>query len=184
MKDYLNPEQALTLKSFFSNVKNHKQRSFPQALSDQLVDDLPKSFYKKFVNVNDFYIDPKTGEKIATSMVVNPSTGKPVSDLKFGLSALGQNIKQHPWASAGLGIGAAANIAGLVDNDKIGGQLIGGAAGAAIPALLMKGGLMKSNPLLGLGISLGGGALGSLYDMLRAKKEEEQAAAQQYVQMQ
>lgn len=41
---------------------------------------------------------------------------------------------------------------------------------------------MKSNPLLGLGISLGGGALGSLFDMLRAKKEEEQAAAQQYAQ--
>lgn len=77
--------------------------------------------------------------------------------------------KANPLAtglSAGLGIG---NVAGLFDNDKLLGQLIGAGAGFGLSQI----------PALGLGthgmvnMALGGGALGSLFDVLRAKEEEE-----------
>lgn len=110
--------------------------------------------------------------------------GQTVNSLANTANLVGANIKAHPFKAAGLGIGAGMNIAGLFDNDKIGGQLLGTGAGVALPALLTKLGALSSiTPMGRIGWALGGGALGSLYDKLMAKKEEEQAMAQQYAQM-
>lgn len=127
------------------------------------------------------------------AMAANPfktkldvGNGQTVNSLANTANLVGANIKAHPFKAAGLGLGAGMNIAGLFDNDKIGGQLIGTGAGIALPALLSKLGAMTSvTPMGRIGWALGGGALGSLYDKLMAKKEEEeQAMAQQYAQMQ
>ena len=90
------------------------------------------------------------------------------NSLKNTLSMTKDAIKANPWASAGLGAMGIANIAGLVDDDKIGGQLVGGLAGSVIPSL------MGASPMATIAWGLGGGTLGSLYDKLRAKKEAEQ----------
>lgn len=76
-------------------------------------------------------------------------------------------VKAHPYMSTGLGLGATANIAGLFDNDKVGGQLLGGALGgiATIPFQMTPQGRVLA--------AMAGGTLGSLYDKLAAKKEQE-----------
>lgn len=99
--------------------------------------------------------------------------GKTGNALKNTLGAVGANIKAHPVQAAGLGALGVANIAGLTDDDKIGGQLVGGLAGGVIPAL------MGANPTTAIALGLGGGTLGSLFDKLRAKKEAEQKAVYQ-----
>lgn len=90
------------------------------------------------------------------------------NSLKHTLGMIGSNVKTHPYLSAGIGAMGAANIAGLVDDNKIGGQLVGGLAGGVIPAM------MGANPMTAIALGLGGGTLGSLFDKLRAKKEAEQ----------
>ena len=89
------------------------------------------------------------------------------------LGTAGAAIKAHPWAAAGMGALGAANIAGLVDDDKFGGQLVGGLGGGLIANLA------GASPVASLAIGLGGGTLGSLFDKLRAKKEAEQQALYQ-----
>ena len=98
--------------------------------------------------------------------------------LKNTLGAVGANVKAHPYLSAGIGALGAANIAGLVDDNKIGGQLVGGLAGGIIPAML------GVSPMTSIALGLGGGTLGSLFDKLRAKKEAEQQQASMYQQQQ
>ena len=90
------------------------------------------------------------------------------NSLKNTLGMAKSAIKANPWKSAGLGAMGVANIAGLADNDKIGGQLVGGLAGGVIPAV------MGVSPMTAIALGLGGGTLGSLYDKLRAKREAEQ----------
>lgn len=93
-------------------------------------------------------------------------------------AALAKNwIGNHKLKSAGLGLTGAMNLGGLFDNEYLAGQgfgLVGGGlAGHFLPKLLSK------NPLTGSGMALAtmaGGALGSLFDKLRAKKAEEEAA--------
>ena len=83
---------------------------------------------------------------------------------KLGMGA----AKAHPFKTAGLvGLGAG-NIGGLTDNDKFGGQLGGLALGG------LGSYLMGANPYTALAMTLGGGELGSLFDKLRAKKEQPQ----------
>lgn len=80
-------------------------------------------------------------------------------------------IKAHPLKALALGGSAMANLGGLTDDDKIGGQLGGAALGAlAAPAL-------GFNPVVA---GMAGGNLGMLFDKLRAQKEQEQAQIQQY----
>lgn len=99
-----------------------------------------------------------------------------VSGLRTTMSNLGANIKANPGMSAGLGLAGAANVAGLFDNDKIGGQLLGGVGGYAIPKLMGS----TWGPA-GMALStLGGGALGSLFDKLRAQKELEAQSQYKY----
>lgn len=95
---------------------------------------------------------------------------------------LGGYAKAHPVATVGTGLNAVGNVAGLLDNGKLLGQLGGAALGYFAPSLLGKA-LGKSivvSPLLRANLAMGGGNLGALFDNLRAKKEEEQALAQQY----
>lgn len=175
MKDYRNPNSNLTLKSFWKNLTTEDPSSlgFTGDLSEQLTKTLPKEFINRFVDA---------AEGAPKPYIDTLNNNAPIGDLGVALKTAGQLAKSNRAATAGMGVLTALNLAGLFDNKQVGGQLIGSAAGAAIPALLMKGGLMKSNPVLGLAISQGGGALGSLFDKLRAKKAEEQAMAQQYTQ--
>lgn len=80
-------------------------------------------------------------------------------------------VKAHPWQSLGAAAGTAGSLAGLFDNDKIGGQLIATGLGAAIPAIAGMG----LSPLTAYTVATGAGTLGSLFDTLRAKKADERA---------
>lgn len=106
---------------------------------------------------------------VATS--VDPMTLKQVFDKGWGA------VKAHPWQAAGTGLLGAANLGGLFDNNKLLGQGIGAALGAAAPAIFT--GITKIPLNIGtlgrVNLAMGGGALGSLFDTLRAKQEEEQA---------
>ena len=76
-------------------------------------------------------------------------------------------ITSHPFKTAGIIGGGIANIAGLTDNDKIGGQIAGLAGGAVLPWLFQAA--IPSTYILG---SLAGGTLGSLFDKLRQQQED------------
>lgn len=91
---------------------------------------------------------------------------------------LGANLTSNLPATLGTAANIGANVAGLFDNDKIGGQLIGTALGAGIPALFGA----KLGPLAYVNLAAGGGTLGSLFDTLRAKKaQEQQYGKEEYV---
>ena len=94
---------------------------------------------------------------------------------------LGLNkVKAHPIKSAGIGLLGAGNLAGLFDNNKIAGQLVGAGAGTALPFLLNNVAGTSFGVPGKIMFGLGGGALGSLFDKLMARKEQEQQMAQQY----
>ena len=105
--------------------------------------------------------------------------GVPLGDL---FKRLGGWVGNHKGAALGTGLNAAMNVAGLLDNDKILGQGIGAALGGFAPKIL--GAMMKTpvaaSPLAIANLAMIGGGLGSLFDNLRAKQEEEQAMAKQY----
>ena len=82
-------------------------------------------------------------------------------------------IGQHPFQTAGLAGLGLANLGGLTDNDQFGGQLIGTGLGGLAST-------MTGNPMLKAAITMGGGTLGSLFDKLRAQKEQEEAMQAQY----
>lgn len=91
-------------------------------------------------------------------------------------------VKANPWKSAGLGLLGAGNIAGLVDNQYVGGQLLGGGLGTAgallVPKLL--GTAALSAPATAA-IGMGAGTVGALFDALRAnadKKRQEKMMLQ------
>lgn len=109
--------------------------------------------------------------------VVQPQQAVPLADL---FKQLGGYAKAHPYATAGTGLNAAANVAGLFDNDKLLGQGAGAALGYFAPQLLglALGKPVSVSPLMRANLAMGGGTLGSLFDNLRAKKEQEQAYAQ------
>lgn len=91
---------------------------------------------------------------------------------KLGLGA----ASEHPFLAGAGALTAGMNIAGLTDNDKFGGQL----GGAALGGLASWG--LGLNPGYAYLATTAGGALGSLFDKLRAKREQEAALAQQYQQ--
>lgn len=108
--------------------------------------------------------------------------GSLYSDAKTGVANLGNYIKNNPAMSIGLGGTGLANIAGLVDNDNIGGQLLGLGGGAAVGQFLLPKLMQNVSPQAKVLATLGGGALGSLFDALRQKQEDEYAAQQAYSQ--
>lgn len=119
----------------------------------------------------------KDGQRIAPFY----KEGADLENVKLGdwAKLAGTAAIKHPFKTAGLvGLGAG-NIGGLMDNDKFGGQLGGLALGGLGASMLA-----KSNPYLAAMLTLGGGTLGSLFDKLRAQKEQEQAQMQQMQQSQ
>ena len=80
-------------------------------------------------------------------------------------------VKAHPKLATGTALNAAGNLAGLTDNDKIVGQLVGGIGGAVLPGVLGMG----LGPLGIANTAMLGGNLGALFDKLRAKREQEAA---------
>lgn len=91
------------------------------------------------------------------------------------LPVLGNEMVSHPVTTAGLALGTGANIAGLLDNKYVGGQLAGGglgALGAYLIPQLFKG--TKAAPMAMVASALGGGTLGSLFDKLREQKDSQQ----------
>lgn len=127
---------------------------------------------KSIFNRQDSALGALAKNPLSTKVDVAGSA-KPVNALMNTVRTAGGAIKAHPFAAAGLGALGATNLAGLVDDNKVGAQLIGGAAGAAIPALF------GASPLTTIAVGMGGGALGSLFDKLRAKKESEQQSMYQ-----
>lgn len=76
--------------------------------------------------------------------------------------------KQHPFKTMGATALGMGNIGGLLDNNKLGGQLGGLALGG------LAGANLGVNPYTAMMLTMGGGELGALFDKLRAKKEQEQ----------
>ena len=99
--------------------------------------------------------------------------------IAYNVSPMGETLggawnyaKANPGAVLGTAATTAGSLAGLFDNDKIGGQLVATGLGAAVPKLLG----MKLNPLMSYNIAAGAGTLGALFDKLREKKADERAA--------
>ena len=162
-----------------SEVKNNEKLSFLQNLYAQLSNaaggDTYNSRAAKYVKggtvdpsvLRGAFLEHPFGTKVDLG---NGITG---NSLKNTLGMTGAAIKANPWKSAGLGLLGAGNIAGLVDDDKIGGQLVGG-LGAGVGSALA-----GASPLTSIAFGLGGGFAGSLFDKLRAKREAEQQAMYQ-----
>lgn len=109
-------------------------------------------------------------EKLAAP-TVDPMTLKELFGKGWGI------VKAHPGAAIGTGLLGASNLAGLTDNDKFLGQAAGAALGVAAPKLIqMATGIPVDIGTLGrVNLAMGGGAMGSLFDTLRAKKADERA---------
>ena len=129
-------------------------------------------------------------ELAAYTQRFNLAKEKPLSfkSLEGGGSGIGttlglgwDKVKAHPFKSAAIGGLGLTNVAGLFDNKNIAGQLVGAAGGTAIPFAINA---LSEAPVFGVPgkimFGLGGGALGSLFDKLMAKKQEQQAMAEQY----
>lgn len=134
-----------------------------------------ESLLKGHVDDYDAILAKMQEHPLAWKMPVDGVEGT-VSPLKTMTSGAWENIKAHKGASIGTGLNAAGNIAGVVDNDKLLGQVLGTAGGALLAS---KG--LQLGPLGIANMAMGGGNLGALFDKLRAKKEqEEQYQQQQY----
>lgn len=100
--------------------------------------------------------------------------------LKNTLGLLGANIKAHPLKTAGTATLGATTLAGLFDNDRIGGQLIGTIGGLLAPAALK--GLNSKwtfGPLGKANLAMAGSSIGALFDMLKSKQDREEDAMRQ-----
>lgn len=93
--------------------------------------------------------------------------------IKPEASSVLQYMKAHPGMSAGLGITGTANLAGLFDNDKVGGQLLGAGLGAGLGYGILPKLAGTISPQAQLLTTLTGGSLGALFDNLRSKQEKE-----------
>jgi hypothetical protein len=130
---------------------------------------------KKYANVE---MDADT-EKLYSKQLADRQalldTDEGVSLGQLGKLGLGA-ASAHPFATGAGALTTGMNVAGLMDNDKFGFQ-IGGAGLAGLASYLA--GL---NPGYDYLATTAGGALGSLFDKLRAKREQEAQQAQAYQQ--
>jgi hypothetical protein len=131
--------------------------------------------YKKYagMEMDDAALKRQAKDLADRQALTNLDEGVSLGQLgKLGLGA----ASAHPFLTGAGALTGGMNLAGLMDNDKFGGQLGG----------LALGGLAS----YGLGLTPGyaylattaGGALGSLFDKLRAKREAESQQAQMYQQ--
>ena len=105
--------------------------------------------------------------------LLDTSEGVSIPQLgKLGMGA----ASAHPLQTAGGALTTGMNLAGLIDNDKFGGQI----GGLALGGLASYG--LGLNPGYAYLATTAGGALGSLFDKLRAKREAEAQQAQMYQQ--
>ena len=99
----------------------------------------------------------------------NTQQGASKGKLNEWAKLLAQYIHDKPGPAAIAGLAGMANFGGLTDNSEFLGQAIGGIGGGLVgPAL----GMASPNA------ALIGGALGSFYDKLQAKKKEEEKMQQ------
>ena len=113
---------------------------------------------------NDNFINTFARNKEDINRLYDTSNGVSIGQL--GKLAIGA-ASEHPFKTAGLvGLGAG-NVGGLMDNNKFGGQLGGLALGG------LGSYLMGANPYTAAMVTMGGGALGALFDKLRAKREQQ-----------
>lgn len=113
---------------------------------------------------------------LAWSIPIEQGSDVKVSPLKTMGKGVWGNVRLHPWQTAGTALNATGNITGLVDNDKLLGQILGTAGGALLAS---KG--LKLGPLGIANVAMGGGNLGMLFDKLRSKKAQEEQYQQQYM---
>lgn len=99
--------------------------------------------------------------------------GGTVDALSTNLGALGAQVKAHPFKAGLGGIATGANVAGLFDDDHLLGQALGLGGGAFLGNAL---GMTPMNTYLA---ATSAGALGSLFDKLRTKRDAEREAAMQ-----
>lgn len=126
---------------------------------------------------------PFSAEKTHLGTLVNHLDDGKVEKIAINRSPLGQSAMgavnyatAHPGATFGTALNTGGAVAGLLDNDKFGGQLIGTAAGAILPKIAG----MKLGPLAAYNVAMGAGNLGALFDTLRAKKEQQKQQQQYY----
>lgn len=175
---YKNDDALLKTHSDALESLREQYAAAKQAADTDLMDSLTNSIntesdsLKAILNRQDSALGALANNPFSTKVEVAGSA-KPVNALMNTVRTAGGAIKAHPFAAGALGLAGATNLAGLVDNNKVGAQLIGGAAGAALPALF------GASPMTTIALGATGGALGSLFDKLRAKKEAQQQSTYQ-----
>ena len=138
--------------------------------------DLTHYFITNAKNVSPILLN--AAKNIGTYTQLSNSFHRPLAtkdSMSAILPVLGNQIVSNPVTTAGLALGTGANIAGLLDNKYVGGQLAGGGLGALSAYLIPKlfNGT-KAAPIAMIAGSLGGGALGSVFDKLREQKDSQQ----------
>lgn len=147
-------------------IKNERIIKLANTLFNSIKEKDRAAMLKKFAIHSDI---PGIEDVIPANFDDAVESQKGITGSQLGSLALGAT-KSHPFKAIGLLGTGAANIGGLMDNDKFGGQLAGlGLGGLGAYALA------DGNPYTAAMMTLGGGTLGTLFDKLRAKKEQEQA---------
>lgn len=129
--------------------------------------------------LSDFFEQARNNAWSSDKIVVD---GLPENSGLGTTAALAGNwMADHKLKTAGLLGAGAANVAGLFDNPNVIGQLAGLGGGFAAGKMLIP--KLTKNPLTGSGMALatmGGGALGSLFDKLMANKDAQKYQEQYY----
>lgn len=177
LADKLNTKYGSKLSEWLYNAENGLLNpiniSNSSGINSDVYKDKPIDFSKKNF-AKGFEPDDlkkyQSREKFLTEASANPFANPSTS-----LKGLFLKMRQHPFKTAGLGITGAMNIAGLLDDEHVGGQILG----AAVPGLVA--GVAGASPYTIAMSALGGGSIGSLFDKLRTKRDEQQAMQEQYL---
>ena len=134
-----------------------------------------RRYYKRSSKVQPKQTQTNTNTKSTQDV---DSNAKSLAQL-FG--TLKNFVAEDPLLTAGYGISGAMNLGGLFDNSEFMGQLIGAGLGTGasfLPEILGQQNVL--DPKYKVMAGMAGGALGSLFDNLQAKRKEEEARRQQY----
>ena len=169
---------ALKLANFFTNAQGGPETFDPKNQNNPILKragvEVGSDFYNAAMNGTGNDEHKLLAKQLADRQaLLNTDNGVTVGQLgKLGMGA----ASAHPFATGAGMLTTGMNVAGLMDNDKFGGQ-IGGLALGGLGSYLA--GL---NPGYAYLATTAGGALGSLFDKLRAKREQEAQQAQAYQQ--